>query len=201
MRERSRLETRRRLIEAGTKLFARRGFARTRATDISREAGVATGTLYVHFTDKEELLREILFQGFEEIHAVIRHIAETKYSTVRESVHAHSEALVGYAAEHPALFQILFSTEVATTAAGAELLGALTAHQEERLREGMAEGYFRADLDPAVAAHAVIGMLTQVLRWWTQDPRQVPREVVVDTVTNLRLFGLHAEDSVGGRTA
>ena len=202
MREQSRRETRRRLIEAGTRLFARRGFARTRATDISHEAGVAVGTLYVHFSDKEELLREILFQGFEELHAVVRRIAETKYPTVRESVRAHAEALVDYAAEHPALLQILFSTEVATTAAGAELLRSLTAHQEERLREGMAEGYFRADLDPGVAAHAVIGMLTQVLRWWTQDPSQAPREVVVDTVTKVRLFGLHAGDnSMGGRTA
>ena len=201
IRERSRLETRRRLIEAGTKLFARRGFARTRATDISREAGVATGTLYVHFADKEDLLREILFQGFEEIHAVIRQIAETKYSTVGDSVHAHSEALVGFAAEHPALFQILFSTEVATTAAGSELLSSLTTHQEERLREGMAEDYFRADLDPGVAAHAVIGMLTQVLRWWTQDPSRAPREVVVDTITKMRLFGLHTEDSAGGKSA
>ena len=200
-RERGRLETRRRLIEAGTKLFARRGFARTRATDISREAGVAVGTLYLHFTDKEELLREILFQGFEEIHAAVRRIAETKHTTVRESVRAHAEALVGYAAEHPALFQILFSTEVTTTAAGVELLESLTAHQEERLREGMADGYFRTDLDPAVAAHAVIGMLTQVLRWWTQDPSQAPREVVVDTVTKLRLFGLHTEDRARGRTA
>jgi len=142
MREQSRRETRRRLIEAGTKLFARRGFARTRATDISREAGVAVGTLYVHFNDKEELLREILFRGFEEIHAVLRRIADTKYATAPESVRAHTEALVSYAAEHPALFQVLFSTEVTTTAAGAELLESLTAHQEERLREGMAEGYF-----------------------------------------------------------
>ena len=47
MRERSRRETRRRLIEAGKKLFASRGFARTRATDISREAGVAVGTLFI----------------------------------------------------------------------------------------------------------------------------------------------------------
>jgi AcrR family transcriptional regulator len=200
-RERSRLETRRRLIEAGTELFARRGFARTRAADISRQAGVAVGTLYLHFTDKEELLREILFHGFEEIHAVVRRIAETERQTVPESVRAHAEAVVGYAAEHPALFQILFSTEVASTAVGAELLGVLTAHQEERLREGMAGGYFRADLDPAVAAHVVIGMLTQVLHWWTQDPSRVSREVVVDTVTKLRLSGLHAECGGGGMTA
>jgi AcrR family transcriptional regulator len=201
MRERSRRETRRRLIEAGKKLFASRGFARTRATDISREASVAVGTLYVHFTDKEALLREILFQGFEEIHAVLRRIAEAEYATVRESVRAHTEALVSYAAEHPALFQVLFSTEVTTTAAGAELLEFLTAHQEERLREGMAEGYFRADLDPGVAARAVIGMLIQVLHWWTQDPSRAPREVVVDTVTGLRLSGLHSENMEGNESA
>jgi AcrR family transcriptional regulator len=200
MRERSRRETRRRLIEAGKQLFARRGFARTRATDISREAGVAVGTLYTHFSDKEELLREILFQGFEEIHAAVLRIAETEYATVRESVRAHTEALVSYAAEHPALFQILFSTEVTTTVAGAELLESLTAHQEERLREGMAEGYFRADLDPAVAARAVIGMLIQVLHWWTQDPSRAPRQVVVDTVTRLRLSGLHAKKTEGNES-
>jgi len=197
-REQSRIETRQRLIAAGTELFARRGFARTRATDISREAGVAVGTLYLHFVDKGELLREILFQGFEEIHAVVERVAEGEYPTVAESVRAHTEGVVGYAAEHPALFQILFSTEVASTAAGAELLGSLTAHQESRLRKGMAEGYFRADLDPAVAAHAVIGMLTQVLHWWTQDPSRAPREAVVDTISRLRLSGLHAEGRQGG---
>jgi AcrR family transcriptional regulator len=199
-RERSRIETRRRLIEAGTELFARRGFARTRAADISRRAGVAVGTLYLHFNDKEALLREILFQGFEELHAVVQRVAAIEYPSVSESVRAHTEGLVGYAAEHPSLFQILFSTEVATTAAGAELRESLVAHQEERLRAGMADGYFRADLDSAVAAHAVIGMLTQVLYWWTQDPGRAPREVVVDTVTRLRLSGLHTESCEGGTT-
>jgi hypothetical protein len=64
----------------------------------------------------------------------------------------------------------------------------------------MAEGYFRGDLDPAVAAQAVIGMLNQVLHWWTQDPSRASREVVVDTVTRLRLSGLHAQPSEGGTT-
>jgi len=201
LREQSRLETRRRLIEAGKRLFARRGFAPTRATDISREAGVAVGTLYLHFTDKHALLREILFRGAGEIHAILERITEATFPSVEESVRAHTEALVGYAAEHPALFQILFSTEVAATAAGAELRDLLTAHQEERLREGMAEGYFRGDLDPAVAAQAVMGMLTQVLHWWTQDPSWAPREVVIDTVTRLRLSGLHTRRSEGDTTA
>ena len=59
----------------------------------------------------------------------------------------------------------------------------------------------RLHLDPAVAAHAVIGMLIQVLHWWTQDPSRAPREVVIDTVTGLRLSGLHAKNFEGDVTA
>jgi glyoxylase-like metal-dependent hydrolase (beta-lactamase superfamily II) len=82
----------------------------------------------------------------------------------------------------------------------------------EQLRQGTLEGdgfYIKSyrintrirDLDPAVAAHAVIGMLIQVLHWWTQDPSRAPREVVIDTVTGLRLSGLHAKNCEGGATA
>jgi len=40
--------------------------------------------------------------------------------------------------------------------------------------------------------------MTQVLHWWTQDPSRAPREVVVDTITRLRLSGLHAGDHKEG---
>jgi len=43
-RERSRVETRRRLIEKGTELFAENGVAETRALDIAQAAGVAHST-------------------------------------------------------------------------------------------------------------------------------------------------------------
>ncbi len=76
LRERSRLETRERLIAAGTELFARRGFARTRAADISHQAGVAVGTLYLHFADKEELLIAILDEPIHRMTTDLRAIRE-----------------------------------------------------------------------------------------------------------------------------
>ena len=39
-RDRSRIETRRRLLETGMDLFARQGVAATRASDVAAEAGV-----------------------------------------------------------------------------------------------------------------------------------------------------------------
>jgi AcrR family transcriptional regulator len=190
-RERSRMETRRLLLDAGTHLFAERGIERTRAADISRAAGVAVGTLYLHFDDKEALLREILVQALAELRARLQRVHETPHASVADSVRDLVETMVRLVEEDPALCRLLFSTEIHATAIGAEILGLLTSMQEDRLREGMAEGYFRSDVEPAVAARALVGMQIHVLRWWAQDLARVPREVVIDTLTKVRLSGLH----------
>ncbi len=49
-----------RLIQAGTGLFSERGFGLTTVSDITRRAGVAKGTFYLYFQDKQHLLAEIL---------------------------------------------------------------------------------------------------------------------------------------------
>ena len=54
--------TRQALKAAATKLFSRHGFAATQVGQITREAGVAKGTFYVHFSDKEALLDEMLHE-------------------------------------------------------------------------------------------------------------------------------------------
>ncbi len=43
------------LIEAGLQEFAHHGFAATRLEDVARRAGVAKGTIYLYFSDKEAL--------------------------------------------------------------------------------------------------------------------------------------------------
>lgn len=52
-------ETREQIVRAGRKFVARNGFAKASMAEIAREAGVATGTLYKHFTSKDELICEI----------------------------------------------------------------------------------------------------------------------------------------------
>ena len=40
--------------------FIARGFAATRLEDVAKRAGVAKGTIYLHFTDKEALFQELI---------------------------------------------------------------------------------------------------------------------------------------------
>lgn len=48
------------LIDAASTLFVEQGFAATRTEDIARRAGVAKGTLFLHFQNKERLFRAVV---------------------------------------------------------------------------------------------------------------------------------------------
>lgn len=48
------------IVAAALDEFSARGFAATRLEDIAKRAGVAKGTIYLHFADKEKLFEEIV---------------------------------------------------------------------------------------------------------------------------------------------
>jgi AcrR family transcriptional regulator len=48
------------IVAAALAEFCARGFAAARLDDVARRAGVAKGTIYLHFRDKEALFREIV---------------------------------------------------------------------------------------------------------------------------------------------
>jgi AcrR family transcriptional regulator len=53
-------ERREAIIAAGLDEFIARGFAATRLDDVAKRAGVAKGTIYLHFKDKEALFEELI---------------------------------------------------------------------------------------------------------------------------------------------
>ena len=61
-REESRQVTRRRLLDAAAKVFAKRGYRRASVEEISSEAGYTIGALYSNFAGKEEVLLALLEQ-------------------------------------------------------------------------------------------------------------------------------------------
>src|SRR4029434_2554013 len=44
------------IIDAAIRVFARTGYYNSRVSDIAREAGIASGTIYLYFKTKEEIL-------------------------------------------------------------------------------------------------------------------------------------------------
>lgn len=48
------------ILDAALDEFSARGFAATRLDDVAKRAGVAKGTIYLYFADKESLFQEII---------------------------------------------------------------------------------------------------------------------------------------------
>lgn len=59
-REQAQLQTRERLIETATRLFAEKGYGGTSLRDIAEQAGYSQGAFYSNFDNKEALLLEML---------------------------------------------------------------------------------------------------------------------------------------------
>lgn len=59
--------TRRELLAAGRRLFGEQGLYESRIEDLSRHAGIAKGTLYGYFDNKEQLIEAVVSQGFSEL--------------------------------------------------------------------------------------------------------------------------------------
>src|SRR5476649_888466 len=53
-------ERREAIIEAALDEFISRGFTATRLDDVAKRAGVAKGTIYLHFRDKESMFEELI---------------------------------------------------------------------------------------------------------------------------------------------
>lgn len=181
---RSRAETRRRLIAAGTELFASQGLHGATAARIARAAGVATGTFYLHFPDKKALFREIAFAALAELRARQARAAREAGDPAGEQ-RARIEELLRFAEEKRALVRVVFGRDQDASYVGEDLLSAIVAGIEERLGERAAAGELPDSVHPAVAAQAITGMTARVVAWWVEDPSRVPREQVIETILRM----------------
>ncbi|HOJ68861.1 MAG: TetR/AcrR family transcriptional regulator [Candidatus Hydrogenedentes bacterium] len=180
-RQRSRIETRKRLLRAGGKLFARKGVATTTAAEIAREAGVAVGTLYLHFGDKSGLLRTILTEGVESLLQAMTAVTDRNEDTCsRHQV----ELLVRFAEKNRELCLVLFDPESIRLGAAAEVMERLTRVQSDRIRQRCGE---RADTASAyLAAQAMVGMVMHGIYWWVRHHKDVDARAVSDILFALR---------------
>ena len=60
---------RRAILQASKLLFAQKGFYGTAISDIVRETGMTVGTIYTYFTSKDEIVRAIVDEGWNELYA------------------------------------------------------------------------------------------------------------------------------------
>lgn len=188
-RREARDASRQRLLDAAAEVFSQKGFTAAKATDIAERAGVAVGTLYLHFRDKDGIALAVALDALNDLRARLRAAVESPGMTAENAARAHAAALVDFVSSPGSQGRLLFASDA--PGLRREILDVMAEAQEAHLRERGKEGFFRTDIDPVVAAQALIGMQSQVLMWWMANPEKATSRKVIDTLAKLRLSGIH----------
>ncbi len=155
------LEKRRHILESAFKVFGELGYQSTTIKNIARRAGIAPGSIYTYFRDKEELFRSTVRETWTRILDDFKAIAESS-----ESTHARLAGLLeaGFSTLKeilPLLRGMLF--EAAQGRQFQENLDTLCGFIERLLAEGKREGILDIREDPGqwrkVVRVTVVGIL------------------------------------------
>jgi AcrR family transcriptional regulator len=78
---------------------------------VTARAGVTPNALYLHFTDKDELLTAVINAGYSELRAFLRDAAAAGSDPV-ERLRAYALAYLDFAAQRPGIYRVLFMTKL-----------------------------------------------------------------------------------------
>jgi AcrR family transcriptional regulator len=180
-------ERQREILRAASAVFRRKGLHATGMRDIAAELGMAVGNLYYYFASRDALLAFCQEDGLDGLLALA---AEVRSLAVPLDVQLH--LLV---AGHVVLLNegtpgSLAHLEIEALPAGARsrVVRRRQAYEGELralLTAGVADGAFRADLDPKVAAMAVLGAVNWTAKWFRPGGGRSAREIGEQFATQL----------------
>lgn len=181
-------QTRGRLLQAAEEAFGSRGYHRAGISDITRAAGVAQGTFYSYFRNKEDVLRELVRNMGRDVRA---HLAtEVVGADSRLEAEARGlRAFLAYVAGHPWMYRVLQEAQFVDEGIYRDYYEAFGESYLRLLVSAQEAGEIRPG-DNAVRVWALMGMAHFLgLRYglWQRD---VPLDRVVDTVRDLLQHGL-----------
>lgn len=151
LRQRLREATAGAILDAAEQVFAAEGF-RARMESIAARAGIAVGTLYNHFADREALWEALRRSRREALLARLDGALEgARGAPFPDALRAFAGALEAHWAAHRGFLTLLVHAEPAVAQAGARaqrertLMDELEARAERLVRLGVADGSLRQD--------------------------------------------------------
>lgn len=88
------LETRDRILRAGTRIFARKGYGQAAVEDILNEAGISRGAFYHHFSGKDEVFKALLGEHLQREFIEMRALEQAK--SLREVLQRYTDFLLNH---------------------------------------------------------------------------------------------------------
>jgi len=181
------------ILNSAAALFASRGVAATTIRQIADEVGILSGSLYHHFESKEAIVDEIVSSYLEDLRtrykSVLAHESDPRQRlhdlvvTSLEVVEAHPHATEIY--QNDVNYLLQFERFGYLRSAGKEVQSTWL----QVIEAGIAQGVFRADIDPKIVYRLMRDAVWLSVRWF-KPSRGYPISRLAEDCTSLFLNGL-----------
>ena len=185
-------DKRSRILHAAVKVFARRGYFAARVADVARRAGVADGTIYLYFRNKEDILVSLFDEVMSE-HLEGRRRQVEPEAPAPARLRAIAERHLGLLGSNRDL-AVVFQVELRQSTKFMERFTAswlqdYLALIGEVIEQGQREGSLRADLPVKVATKAFFGVLDEMVTSWILSRKHYDLTALAGPVVDLFLRG------------
>lgn len=186
-----------RILDAAIEVIAEHGFFHSRVSEIADRAGVADGTIYLYFKNKDELLMAAIDSAFHEFikraRTAVEQIPDPR-EKLRRMAFLHLDGLGSNRN-----LAIVFQTELRHSL---KFLGQFSHNLmveyfdliKDVVSEGQETGAFRDDISVTMTAHCFFGSLDEIVTTWILSEHDRDRDYhlssLTDSVVSILLKGL-----------
>jgi len=182
--------TRQRTLDAAARVFANQGYADASLRDIAEAAGTKAGSLYYHFSSKDELVEEVLRAAITEIHEHVRQAVDAlgadahPADRLQEAIRAHTESVIERTDYAKALLRITGQLPEPIRTDYNRYSRDYGEYWGNLFQQAADAGEIRADLDLTVARLLIIGAMNWTVEW----PASMWSPATIATTLNRMLF-------------
>ena len=177
-------QSRAKLLAAAARVFVKRGFAQTTIRDIAKEAGVALGALYFHFSSKEEFATAVFEQGIQAIWSHVEGVVSAlppetgPAERIEAAIHAHVAATLTHGDYAVAIRYARDSmAPPGVQRRYRQTVDHYRAFWQQLIEDGQKAGVVRADVGAGMLLFFLFGAVTWLGEWY--DPKRKPIEELV----------------------
>jgi TetR/AcrR family fatty acid metabolism transcriptional regulator len=184
-----------RILDAAVAVIAEKGYWQAKVAEIADRAGVADGTIYLYYKNKEQLLMAAIDSAFDAFLARARGELE-HLEGPRQRLHRLAFLHLDMLGANRNL-AVVFQTELRHSA---KFLAQFSRHRLVEyfdmirgiVREGQQAGVFRAGISDKIAANCFFGAVDEMVTSWVLSEREYPLSGAADAVVDLILSGMES---------
>ena len=188
------------ILEAAVKIFARQGFHQSTVAQIAKEAGVADGTIYLYFKNKNDILVQFFSYRAKQVFVSFREAvdeAETSADKLRNLVRRH---LAEFQRDKDGAVVYQVETHQNSRLAEAQIKEMSKMYRDlisEIVEQGQQEGTIRRDLYVGLVKRFIIGAMDEVINTWLHSDGEYDLVSMADPLVELFLKGIGHSDQAG----